>query len=112
MQARDAPSVAPLLQALSVLVGEFMSQFYTMKKGVYPTDEQVAETRRKAHAEHLDYSYGDHWSIFEDKEYRCFIEFDVGHFASEFIIREISRDDYSALKNDKSLFTNIIKGIT
>ena len=46
-----------------------MSKFYTMKKGVYPTGERVAETRRKKHAEHLDYFYGDYWSIFVDKDH-------------------------------------------
>lgn len=86
-----------------------MSKFYTTEKGVHHTDQQVAEIRRNKHAEHLNYFYGDHWSIFEDKEHRCFIEFDVGHFASEFIVRELSRDDYTALKNDKSLFNTVIR---
>ncbi len=89
-----------------------MSKFYTMKKGVYPTDEQVAETRRKKHAEHLDYFYGNYWSIFVDKDHRCFIEFDVGHFASNFIVRQISHDDYAALKNDTSLFNSVIRQFT
>ena len=88
-----------------------MSKHYAMKNGVYPTDEQVAKTRRKVHAYHLDYFYGDYWSIFEDKEHRCFIEFDVSHFASKFITREVSRDDYTALKNDKSLFNRVIRGL-
>lgn len=88
-----------------------MSNNYTKKKGQYPTNEQLAETRRKKHAKHLDYFYGDHWSIFEDKDHRCFIEFDAGHFASEFIVREISRDDYAALKKEKNLFHKIIRSL-
>lgn len=82
-----------------------------MSKLYNPTNEQLAETRRKVHADHLDYFYGNHWSIFEDKKHRCFIEFDVGHFAAKFVVKEISRDDYKALKNDKSLFDKIVKSL-
>lgn len=82
-----------------------------MKKGVYPTQEQVAEARRKTHADHLDYFYGDYWSIFEDKNNRFFLEFDVGHFASKFVVREISGEDYNALKNDKSLFDSVRRSV-
>lgn len=78
-----------------------------MKQGVYPTEEQMAEARRKKHADDLDYFYGDYWNIFEDKNHRFFLEFDIGHFATNFVVREISGDDYRALKNDKSLFDRV-----
>lgn len=89
-----------------------MSKFYSTKEGVYPTDEQVAGTRQKKHANHLDYFYGDYWSIYMDKDHRCFIECDIGHFASKFIVRQISREDYAALKKDKSLFESVVRQFT
>lgn len=88
-----------------------MNKYYTMRQGVYPTEEQVTEARRKKHAKHLDYFYGDYWSIFEDEEHRFFIEFDVGHLASKFVVREITGDDYRALKNDKSLFNKVRRSV-
>jgi hypothetical protein len=88
-----------------------MSEHYKLKKIVPPTEAQLAERREKIHADHLDYFYGDHWSIFIDKANRCFLEFDVGHFASEFIVREITRKDYDSLKRDKSLFTQISRKV-
>ncbi len=88
-----------------------MSKYYTMKQGVCPTEEQVVEARRKKHAKHLDYFYGDYWSIFEDEDHRFFVEFDVGHFASKFVVREITGDDYRALKNDKGLFDKVRRSV-
>lgn len=73
-------------------------------KDIKPSKEKMAEVRRKKHANHLDYFYGNHWCIFEDEDHKFFLEFDVGHFASKFIAHEISSDDYKKLKNDKSLF--------
>lgn len=84
-----------------------MSEYYKLKKVEPPTEAQLSERQEKKHADHLDYFYGDHWSIFIDKANKCFLEFDVGHFASEFIVREISHDDYGSLKKDKSLFTQV-----
>lgn len=84
-----------------------MSEFYKLKEIEPPTEDQMHERREKAHADHLDYFYGDHWNVFIDKVNRCYLEFDIGHFASEFVIREISRDDYDSLKMDKSLFDKI-----
>lgn len=86
-----------------------MSKFIHNEKGVYPTDELVAEARWKKHANHLDYFYGDYWLIYKDKDHRCFIEFDIGHFASKFIVRQISHDNYVALKKDNSLYNSLIR---
>ena len=45
------------------------------------------------------------------KENKHFLEFDAGHFASEFIVREISKDDYESLKKDKSLYIQISRKV-
>lgn len=84
-----------------------MSEYYKLKEIEPPTEAQMHERREKIHADHLDYFYGDHWNIFIDKTNKYYLEFDIGHFASEFVIREISRNDYESLKRDKSLFEQI-----
>ncbi len=84
-----------------------MSKFCTTKPGKYPTDEETAEHRKKKHIGHAEYFYGNYWCCFMDDSGKCFLEFDVGHFASEFITRKISREDYEALKQDESLFNDI-----
>jgi len=84
-----------------------MSEYYKLKKFDPPTEAQMHERREEAHADHLDYFYGDHWNIFIDKANKCYLEFDIGHFASEFVIREISCNEYESLKKDKSSFERI-----
>lgn len=88
-----------------------MSKHYTLTKVVPRTKAQIADRREEIHADHLDYFYGDHWSIFIDKFNVCFLEFDIGHFASKFIVREITIEDYDSLKRDKSLFTQISRKV-
>jgi hypothetical protein len=84
-----------------------MSKYYTLVEVDSPTEAEMSERREKIHADHLDYFYGNHWNIFIDKENKCFLEFDVGHLASKFIVKEISRKDYDSLKTDTSLFDKI-----
>lgn len=69
--------------------------------------ENTRKTREKIHADHLDYFYGEYWCIFIDKSNKCFLEFDIGRFGSQFITREISKEDYDSLKEDTSKFNSI-----
>ena len=70
-------------------------------------EEKTTELRRKKHKDHLDYFYGDYWNIFIDADEKCYLEFDKGHFATDFVVREITRVEYDSLKNDKTLFKSI-----
>jgi len=88
-----------------------MSDYYTVKKVELPTKSQIEEKRALLHAEHLDYFYGDFWSIYIEKDSRCYLEFDVGHLATKFITREISKEDYESLKSDKALFKIISRKV-
>jgi len=88
-----------------------MSEYYKLEEVDQPTDAQLLKRRETKHADHLGYFYGDHWNIFIDKENKCFLEFDIGHFSSEFIIREITHESYNLLKNDKSLFEKISRNV-
>ena len=88
-----------------------MSKYYTQKPLAYPTEERVAEKRAEKHKNHIDYFYGSYWNIFIKEDGRCFLEFDIGHFATEFIIREIPKKDYDALKADTSLFEKISNSV-
>jgi len=81
------------------------------KKIERPNKEQLKQIRDETHKDHLEYYYGDHWCIFIDINEKCFLEFDVGHFASRFIIREISKKDYDELKDDKSQYTKISRKV-
>lgn len=72
-------------------------------------EQEIIKSRKLAHAEHIDYFYGDYWCIFMDKDKKCFLEFDKGHFASEFVIKEISLEDYNSLKTDKSQYQRVIQ---
>ena len=83
----------------------------TSKKIEPPTEAQLKQKRDKIHSDHLEYFYGDNWCIFIDKFNKCFLEFDAGHFSSEFIVREISPKDYDLLKKDKSLYIEISRKI-
>ena len=83
----------------------------TSKKINPPTKAELKERRDKAHGDHLEYFYGAGWCVYIDKENKYFLEFDAGHFASEFIVREISKDDYESLKKDKSLYIQISRKV-
>jgi hypothetical protein len=89
-----------------------MSKYYTSEDVVPPTEAQMLEKREIIHADHLDYFYGDHWNIFIDKSNKSFLEFDIGHLASNFIVREISRQDYDLLKTDTSLFSTVSRKLS
>ena len=80
-------SVASGIRDVKVLGKEhdLYSHALIFMKATLPTKKQTSEFRRKKHANHLDYFYGDYWSIFEDKNHKFFLEFDVGHFASKFV---------------------------
>jgi len=88
-----------------------MSNYYTLKKVELPTKSQIEEKRALLHAEHLDYFYGDFWSIYIEKDGGCYLEFDEGHLATKFITREISKEDYESLKSDKTLFKIISRKV-
>jgi len=74
-------------------------------------DLRIVNARSKAHADPLDYFYGDYWCIFEDRDHNYFLEFDIGRFATNFKAHEISSDDYYALKNDKSLYDKVRRNL-
>ncbi|MCG9685258.1 hypothetical protein L1D31_22335 [Vibrio sp. Isolate23] len=84
-----------------------MNKHYKLVEIDLPTETQLSEMRATKHADHLDYFYGEHWNTFINRDHKCFLEFDVGHFASEFIVREITYEHYCSLKKDKSLFEAI-----
>ena len=107
---RTSQSVAnyfsPLNEALAVQVFA-MNQYYKSVEIELPTNAQLLEKREIKHSEHLGYFYGEHWNIYINRENRCFLEFDVGHFSPEFIVREITYENYCSLKEDKYLFNKI-----
>ncbi len=72
-----------------------------------PTDEEVQRARQEAHKDHLDWFYGDYWDIFIDKRNRFFLEHDVGHLDTKFIITEISETTYNLLKAEPSRFDEL-----
>ena len=73
----------------------------------YPTDEELQKKREEIHREHLDYFYGDYWSIYIDANNRYFLEHDTGHFATNFVTKQISKSTYRKLKSDPSSFDKL-----
>jgi hypothetical protein len=63
--------------------------------------------RAKAHENHLEYMYGDYWTIYIDKNQVHYLELDIGHLIPEFISVRITKEDYESLKDDLSTFKTI-----
>ncbi|WCP68561.1 hypothetical protein LYZ37_07490 [Vibrio tubiashii] len=74
-----------------------MSKYYSESPLVYPSDSDVSNTRSAKHENHLDYFYGDFWCVYEDRENKCYLEFDKGHFGVDLTTVLISRSEYKEL---------------
>ena len=58
-----------------------------------------------------EYVIGQHWFIFIDEKGDCFIEFDVGHFASKFVHAKITAKEYRDLAKNFRLYNFIVNKI-
>ena len=82
-----------------------MNHMNKMVKVTAPSGEE--KNRKKKHIEHLEYFYGDYWSVFMDKNRKCYLEIPIGTIWTEWVIREISLEDYISLKEDESRYLEI-----
>lgn len=73
---------------------------------------EIGKTYRpKKHSESDNEIVGDYWRVWIEND-RCFYEYDAGHFASKFVVFEITKEDFVLIKSGKITNQDLTKKYT